>query len=113
MRACLQIFLMRGTRLAEMHLGVDHARQNMETRDVDRLAGAGAREIADFSDFSIRDTDVTHAHASMVDDRTALQDHVEASRHCWIPYKKLACVLPTARLSTKRRGGVEGLRGFG
>ena len=52
--AGLQIFLMRRAGLAEMHLRVDHARQNMEASGVDRLASAGARKIADFGDFSSR-----------------------------------------------------------
>ena len=56
--AGLQIFLMRRARLTEMHLRVDHARQNMEAGGVDCLSSAGVEEVADFSDFPGSDSDV-------------------------------------------------------
>jgi len=38
-RTCLQIFLVLQARLAEMHLGVDDTRQDVQPPAVDRLAG--------------------------------------------------------------------------
>ena len=72
---------MGGAGLAEMHLGVDHARQNMETRDADCLARAGAGEIAGLRDFAARDPDVPRAHAGMIGHRAALQYRVEVLGH--------------------------------
>jgi hypothetical protein len=65
--------LVRRARLAEMHLGVDHARQNMEAGGVDCLSRADVEEIADFSDFPAGDCDVARARAGMVDHNAALQ----------------------------------------
>ena len=47
--------------LAEMHLRVDHARQDVEARAVDRPPGGGARQVAERRDPAARDPDVARA----------------------------------------------------
>src|SRR3984893_2174623 len=107
--AGLQVFLMGGARLAEMHLGVDHARQNMEAGGVDCLSGAGVEEIADFSDFPGGDRDVAHARAGMIGDGAALQDHVETSRHWPHPLQSKSNLrLVIGGLSTNRKSESRG-----
>ena len=46
-RADFEVFLVGEARLAEMHMAVDHARQQMQAAAVDHLAGGGARQVAD------------------------------------------------------------------
>ena len=46
-RSRFQVFLVGQARLAEMHLGVDDARQQMQAPAVDHFAGRGARKVAD------------------------------------------------------------------
>ena len=54
-------------RLAEMHLGVDHARQDVQALAVDHLAGRGLAERADRGDPAARDADIAHALAVLID----------------------------------------------
>ena len=42
--AGLQVLLVLQPRLAEMHLGVDHAGQHVQARGIDRLAAAAAAD---------------------------------------------------------------------
>ncbi len=48
--ARFQIFLVLEARLAEMHLCVDDARQDVQAPGIDRLGGLGRTEIADRGD---------------------------------------------------------------
>ena len=73
--------LCSSARLAEMHLAVDHAGQDVQAAAVDRLAGRRLAEIADRGDASVRDADVAQAVAVMVDDGAACQDEVVGRRH--------------------------------
>jgi len=116
-RPCLQILLMPAPGSRKCTWVSIHARQNMKpvTLMVSPRWRARRSPISAIFPSVIR----CHARstARMVGDRTALQDRVEASRHCWIPYKKLACALLTiflsrVRLSTKRRGRSRGFAGF-
>ena len=60
-RAGLQILLVDEAGLAEMHLAVDDAGQNMQALAVDPFACRGAAEIADLGDAPVADADVAHA----------------------------------------------------
>ncbi len=86
-RSRFKVFLMRRARLAEMHLRVDDAGQNMQAATVDRLTGRGARQIADFGDLAVAKADVARALAVLIDERAAGEDDVEDLRHEW----RLAC----------------------
>ncbi len=66
-RPRLEIFLVGQARLAEMHLGVDHAGQDVQAPAVDRLAGGGLPEVADRRDPAIGDADVADTLAVLVD----------------------------------------------
>ncbi len=59
---------MRQAGLAEMHLGVDDAGQDMQALAVDHLACAGGVKRAQRCDAAIRDADVAHAFAVLIDD---------------------------------------------
>ncbi len=84
-RAGFEIFLMRRARLAEMHLRVDDAGQNMQPRAIDALGCRGAREIADFGDLAMPEPDVAQPLAVMIDQNAAGQNRVEALGHRLAP----------------------------
>ena len=84
-RARFQVLLVGEARLAEMHLGVDHARQHVQAAAVDHLAGRGAGEVADRRDAAARDAEVAHALAVVIDDGAALEDQVVALGHSNLP----------------------------
>ncbi len=60
-RTGLEVFLVFGAGLAEMHLRVDDAGQDMEAGAVDHLAGALAGNCAERRDAAAADADVAHA----------------------------------------------------
>ena len=60
-RARLEVFLVLEAGLAEMHLAVDDAGQDMQAAAVDRLAGEAGAEIADRRDAAVADADVALA----------------------------------------------------
>jgi len=64
-----QIFLVGLARLAEMHLGVDHAGQDVQALAVDHLGRWGRAERTDLGDSPIGDADVADALAVLIDDR--------------------------------------------
>ena len=59
---------MRQARLAKMHLGVDHAGQDMQSLAVDDLAGAGLAQFADRGDAAAGNGDVADPLAVLIDD---------------------------------------------
>ena len=67
--------------LAEMHLGVDHAGQDMQPPAVDHLAGRRWRKVADRRDTAGGTPMSRDALAVLIDDDAALEDHVEALGH--------------------------------
>ena len=72
-----------------MHLGVDHARQDMQAAAIDRLAGRGPRQVADGGDAPARDAEIAHALAVVIDDGAALEDQIVGLGHsnvtcCWL-----------------------------
>ncbi len=76
-----QVFLVGEARLAEMHLAVDHARQQMQAAAVDHLAGRGARQIADGREAAGANAEIAHALAVVVDDGAALEDQIVGFGH--------------------------------
>ena len=80
-RARLQIFLVLQPRLAEMHLAVDHARQDVQAGAVDDFAGGATRQVADRRNAPGDDADITPAGTVMIDHRAARQDQVVGLRH--------------------------------
>ena len=82
-RAALKVFLVGEAGLAEMHLGVDHARQEMQAPAVDHLARRRARQVADRRETAGANAEIAHAFAVMVDDRAALEDQIVACQPCW------------------------------
>ena len=67
-RSGFKIFLLRLAGLAEMHLRVDHAGQDMQTLAVDRLGGGSLSEPADRSDAATGNADVADALTVLIDD---------------------------------------------
>src|SRR5262249_15604073 len=67
--------------LAEVHLGVDDARKDMQTAGVDHLRGRRLPQIAQRRDAPAMDPDVAHALAIVVDDGRPLQNEVETLGH--------------------------------
>src|SRR6185312_3139213 len=66
-RARLQIFLVGQPGLAEMHLRVHHAGQDMQALAIDDFGGARPPQSADFGDAARANADVAHALAVLVD----------------------------------------------
>ena len=54
-------------RLAEMHLGIHHAGQDVQALAVDHLAGRRLRQRTDRGDAAIDDADIAHALAVLID----------------------------------------------
>jgi hypothetical protein len=66
-RSRLQIFLLGLARLAEMHLGVDHAGQDVQALAVDHLAAVACPEAADRRDPATTDADIANTLAVLID----------------------------------------------
>ena len=71
--------------LAEMHLGVDHARQDMQAAAIDRLARGRRRQVADRRDPPGCDAEVARRFAVVIDDGAALEDQIVGLRHSNMP----------------------------
>jgi len=50
-----------------MHLGVDHAGQDVQALAVDHLSGRGLRQRADRGDTAVGNADIAHALAVLID----------------------------------------------
>jgi hypothetical protein len=61
-----------------MHLGIDHAWQQVKAAAVHHLAGRCMREVADGCDHAACDRHVAQAFAVVVHDRAAPEDEVVA-----------------------------------
>ena len=59
--ARLQVLLVLQARLAEVHLGVDHARQHVQPGRIDHLAGGSLRQLPDRGNSPVADADVADA----------------------------------------------------
>jgi hypothetical protein len=88
-RAGLKVFLVLAARLAEMHLRVDHAWQDMQPAGGDDLAGVGMEEVADRGDPAVAHAEVPLADAVMIDDHAATEDQVEIEGHSFSPGRRL------------------------
>ena len=66
-RSGFEILLVRQARLAEMHLRVHHAGQDVQSLAVDRLGGGSLPKRADRGDPAIGDADVADALAVLID----------------------------------------------
>ena len=75
-RTGLQILLVGQAGLAEMHLRVDDAGQDMQPRAVDALPGAGLRQIANGRDAPAAQANVALALAVVIDQRSVLENGV-------------------------------------
>ena len=63
--------------LAEMHLGVDDARQDMEARGVDGLAGHPLPDRADLGDPAVPHANIGEPLAGMIDEGPTFEDKIE------------------------------------
>ena len=79
--AGLQILLVLGTRLAQMHLAVDHAGQDMQAGAVDHLARLRGCELPDADDPPARDRDIALAHPVVVHHRAIPEDQLCCQCH--------------------------------
>ena len=84
-RAGFEIFLVGRTGFAEMHLGVDHARQDMQAAAIDRLARGRRRQLSDRGDPSGRDAEIACRFAVVIDDGAAPEDQIVGLRHSNLP----------------------------
>jgi hypothetical protein len=76
-----EILFVIQARLAEMHLGVDNARQDVQPPALDFPRRGGMRQVADGGDAPVAHADVA-LHASVViDDDATLEDQVEGLGH--------------------------------
>ena len=80
-RSGFQVLLVGEARLAEMHLGVDHARQDVQATAVDRLPAGFPVQIAERSDPPARNADIAGDFAVLIDDNPALEDEIVSLRH--------------------------------
>ncbi len=80
-RAGLEVFLLLQPGLAEMHLRIHHAGQDVQALAVDHLGGGSLRQRADLGNAAVDDADIAGPLAVLVDDSAALEDHVETLGH--------------------------------
>ena len=69
------------SRLAEMHLRVHHAGQDVQALAVDRLAGGSLSEPADRGDPAIGNADVADALAVLIDHGAGFQNGIKSLIH--------------------------------
>ena len=80
-RAGLEVFLVLHTGFAEMHLAVDHTRQDVQAGAIDGFLGGGTAEIPYGGDAAVPDADVADALAVLIDHCPACQDEIEGGWH--------------------------------
>ena len=73
----LQILLMLEPGLAEMHLAVDHAGQNVQAGSVDGLPGRACADRADLGDAAVPDANIGKPLARVIDDGSAFEHEIE------------------------------------
>ena len=79
---------MRQPRLAKMHLGINDAGQDVQPCAVHALAGRGAAEVADLSEFPRDHADVARADAVLIDEGPVDEDKVEDAGHGGLPCER-------------------------
>jgi hypothetical protein len=80
-RPGFEVFLVFQARLAEMHLAVDDARQDVQAGAIDRLAGIGRAERSDRGDAAVAHADIALSLPVVIDDGAVLQDQIESLAH--------------------------------
>src|ERR1017187_361953 len=80
-RAEFEILLVGETGLAEMHMAVDHARQQMQAAAIDHLSRSGARKVPDRRELAGTNTEIPRTLAVLVVDGVALEDQVVGFSH--------------------------------
>ncbi len=80
-RTGFQVFLVGQARLAEMHLRVHHAGQDVQALAVDHLGRRGLPERTDRGDPPVGDGDVAHALAVLIDHGAGLQNQIVGLAH--------------------------------
>ena len=80
-RAGFKVLFVGEARLAEMHLGVDHARQQMQVAAFDHLGRRGVRKVADGRESAAPDAEIAQSFPVLVDDGAALEDQVVGFGH--------------------------------
>ena len=72
-----KIFLVLEAGLAEMHLAVDHAGQDVQAGGVDGLAGEPFADRADLGDAAVPHANIGKPLAVMIDDGSAFEHEIE------------------------------------
>jgi hypothetical protein len=67
--------------LAEMHLRIHHAGQDVEPGAIDDLTGRDVTERPQRADAPVQDADIAGAFAVLIDDRAVPQNCVKGDRH--------------------------------
>ena len=80
-RTGLEVFLVGEARLAEMHLGVDDAWEDVETTAIHNVGGIVA-DLAQSSDAALADGDVEETHAVVIDHGGVLENGVVLRHVC-------------------------------
>src|SRR5262245_61478097 len=80
-RAGFEILLVSQAGLAEVHLGIDHTRQNMQASTIDGLARGGLRQVTKCRDASTRNAKIARAFPVVIDDSPTLEDQIVALCH--------------------------------
>ena len=80
-RASLEVFLVLQPRLAEMHLAVDHAGEDVQPTAIDHLPGLRRAQGANRGDAPGGDADVALPLPVVIDDDAALQNEIERLCH--------------------------------
>ncbi|MCY1249900.1 hypothetical protein D9M72_634760 [compost metagenome] len=70
------------SRLTEMDLTIDHARQDMQTGAIDHFASGICGERPDRLNASITNADIALTYTVMVDDGCTFQDRIKRLGHC-------------------------------
>ena len=73
----LQILLMLEPGLAEMHLAVDHAGENVQAGSVDGLPRRASADRADLGDAAVPDANIGKPLARVIDDGSAFEHEIE------------------------------------
>ena len=80
-RPAFKVFLVREAGFAEMDLGVDHPRQQMQSPAIDHLAGRSTRQVANGHEPPRADAQIARPLAVVVDHDAALEDQIVRIGH--------------------------------
>ncbi len=80
-RARLEILLVDGARLAEMHLAVDHSGQDVQPGAVDAFASRSRAQVPYGGDPPVADAHVAQERAVLIDHGAVGENEIESLRH--------------------------------